>query len=88
MAALRERETAAVFWGSVTAGVFAPIAALPANEISAHKETMALVESELGDDRYTAVTRRGAALTYEQITALALAAVEDLRQSPDSPSTI
>jgi hypothetical protein len=37
--------------------------------------------SQLGDDRYTATTARGATMTYEQITAFALAAVEDLRQS-------
>jgi hypothetical protein len=77
MSALGELETAAVFWGAVTQGVFADLAALPANEMSGHHEIMAAVQSELGSDRYGAATANGAAMTYEQINAFALSAVED-----------
>jgi hypothetical protein len=80
MVALAQLETAAVFWGAVTHGVFARLTSLPANEIPGHNQMMKTVPSQLGDDRYAAATARGAAMTYEQITAFALAAVEDLRQ--------
>jgi hypothetical protein len=78
MAALGEPETAGVFLGAVTDGVFARMNALPPNEIPDHEELVATVRSQLGDDAYTAATNRGRAMTYEQITAFALAAVERL----------
>jgi hypothetical protein len=78
MAALGDFETAAVFWGAVAEGVFARLTVLPANEIPDHNQFMAIVQSELGHDSYTAATTRGAAMTYEQITTFALAAVERL----------
>jgi hypothetical protein len=76
MAALGEPETAGVFLGAVTDGVFARMNALPPNEIPDHEELVATVRSQLGDDRYSAATSRGAAMTYEQITSFALAAVK------------
>jgi predicted ATPase/class 3 adenylate cyclase len=75
MAAVGAPETAGVFSGAVTDGVFARINALPPNEIPAHEELVATVRSQLGDDAYTAATARGAAMTYEQITTFARAAV-------------
>jgi predicted ATPase/class 3 adenylate cyclase len=81
MAAVGELETAAVFWGAVADGVFARLTALPPNEMPQHEEFVTTVRSQLGDDRYSAATARGAAMTYEQISAFALAAVEDLRQT-------
>jgi hypothetical protein len=91
LAAAGEHETAAVFCGAVSHGVFAGLrlgaAVLPANEIPAHIEFMATLRSQLGDDRYAAATARGAAMTYEQISAFALAAVEDLRQKQNPPPT-
>jgi hypothetical protein len=42
---------------------------------------VATERSQLGDDRYAAATARGAAMTYEHLTAFALAAVGDLRQN-------
>jgi hypothetical protein len=79
MAALGELVTAAVFWGAVTDGVFAGLTVLPDNEIPGHSELMTLVQSQLGHDGYTAATAQGAAMTYDQITAYALAAVESVR---------
>jgi hypothetical protein len=75
MAALAP-ETAGVFLGAVTDGVFAHVNALPPNEIPAHEKFVATIRSQLGDDAYTAATARGAAMTYEQITTFALAAVQ------------
>jgi hypothetical protein len=80
LAAQGEPEPAAVLWGAVTEGVLARLGALPPNEASDHDQLVAAVQSELGDHRYTAATARGAAMTYEQITTFALAAVEDPRQ--------
>jgi hypothetical protein len=81
MAALREPETAAVFWGAVANGVFARLTILPPNEITGQVEIMTTVRSQLGDGGYIAATDRGAAMTYEQVTAFALAAVEDPQRS-------
>jgi predicted ATPase len=81
MAALGEPETAGVFLGAVTDGVFARMNALPPNEIPDHAELVATVQAQLGDSRYTVATARGAAMTYEQITTFALAAVEGPRRS-------
>jgi hypothetical protein len=80
MLALGERQTAAVFVGAVTQGVLAHLGALPRHERADYKEFTVALRSELGDERYAAASARGAAMTYEQITAFALAAVEDLRQ--------
>jgi hypothetical protein len=81
MTACGDFETAAVFWGAVTDGVLARLAALPPNEIPGHKQMMAAVQSELGDDRYSSITARGEAMTDEQMTVFARAAVEDPRQN-------
>jgi predicted ATPase/class 3 adenylate cyclase len=78
IAALGEPETAGVFLGAVADGVFARMNALPPNEIADHNQFMENVRSKLGDDRYSAATARGAAMTYEQIATFALAAVEHL----------
>jgi hypothetical protein len=48
-------------------------------EISGYNEFTAKLRSQLGEDRYTAATDRGAAMTYEQASAFALAAVKGLR---------
>jgi predicted ATPase len=85
MAALEELETAAVSWGAVAHGVFAHLMVLPANEIPGHNQFMAAVRSELGEDLYKAATARGAAMTYEQVTAFALAAIEDLGSRISTP---
>ena len=76
MAAVGELETAAVFWGAVAQGVFANLTVLPAGEIPDHNQFIATLQSQLGDERYTAANARGAAMTYEQINDFALAAVE------------
>jgi hypothetical protein len=76
MTALGEPDTAGVFLGAVTDGVFARMNALPPNEIPDHEELVATVRSQLGDERYSAATGRGAAMTYEQITTFALAGVK------------
>jgi hypothetical protein len=81
MAALGEYETAAVFVASVTNGVLARRTGVSPNEIPDHNQLVTSLQSELGDDRYAAATARGVAVTYEQISAFALAAVEDLRQN-------
>jgi hypothetical protein len=78
MATLGETKTAGVFLGAVTGGVFARLNALPPNELPDHEEFVATVRAQLGDDAYAAATARGAAMTYEQITAYALVAVKRL----------
>jgi hypothetical protein len=79
MAAVGAPDTAGVFLGAVTDGVLARLTALPPNEIPDHEEFVATVRAQLGDDAYTAATARGAAMTYEQITTFALAAIKRLR---------
>jgi hypothetical protein len=79
MAALGDSETAAVFVGAVTQGVLAHLGALPRHERVDYKTFAVAIRSELGDDRYTAASARGAAKTYEQINSFALAAVDGLR---------
>jgi predicted ATPase len=81
MMALGEHHTAAVFMGALTNRVRARRSGVSPNEISDFKEFDTTLRSQLGDDRYAAATGRGAAMTYEQVTAFALAAVEDLRQN-------
>ncbi|HUJ67705.1 MAG TPA: hypothetical protein VLX59_19325, partial [Acidimicrobiales bacterium] len=75
MAAAGELETAAVLWGAVANGVYAHLTVLPANEIPGHREFIARLRSELGDNSYAAATARGAAMTDEEATAFALAAI-------------
>jgi hypothetical protein len=75
MAVVGAPETAGVFLGAVTDGALARLNALPPNEIPDHEEFVATVRSQLGDNGYTAATNRGAAMTYEQITTFARAAV-------------
>jgi hypothetical protein len=45
---------------------------LPSDEIPGHNQFMAKVQSELGNDGYTAARARRAAMTQEQITPFAL----------------
>jgi hypothetical protein len=87
MAALREHETAAVFLGAVTNAVLARRSGVSPNEIPDYNEFVASLRSQLGDDRHSAATARGAVMTYEQASAFALAAIEDLRQNQRPPST-
>jgi predicted ATPase/class 3 adenylate cyclase len=88
MAALGERETAAVFWGAVENGSFAHLTVLPSNEIAAQNEFMASVRSQLGDDDYAAAAGRGAAMTDEQISAFAVATVRGLSSTVGTPSRV
>jgi hypothetical protein len=83
MGAVGELETAGVFWGAVTDGVFARLTVLPPNEIPGHDRFMVSVQAQLGDSAYTAATARGAAMTHEQITTFTLAAVERLCPSEE-----
>jgi hypothetical protein len=81
MAALGEPETAAVFLGAATNSVLARPSGVSPNEIPDYDEFVSNLLSHLGEDRYTAATAHGAAMTYEQATAFALAAIEDLAQN-------
>jgi tetratricopeptide (TPR) repeat protein len=81
MAALGERETAAVFLGSLTSSVVARRGGVSPNEIPDYNEFVTALRSELGEDRYAAATARGAAMTYDQASAFALAAIEGRRQN-------
>jgi hypothetical protein len=82
-----ELETAAVFLGEVTRGVVAGSFGISPNEIPNYNHFVTTLRSQLGDDRYAAATARGAAMTYEQICAFALAAIEDQRHNEQHPST-
>jgi predicted ATPase len=81
MAALGEHETAAVFLGAVTSTVRARRSGVSPNEIPDHNTFGATLRTQLGEDLYIAATARGAAMSYEQASAFALAAVEGLRQN-------
>jgi predicted ATPase/class 3 adenylate cyclase len=81
MAALGEHETAAVFLGSLTSGVVARSGGVSPNEIPDQHDFVAALRSELGEARYTAATARGAAMSYDQASAFALAATEGRRQN-------
>jgi predicted ATPase/class 3 adenylate cyclase len=87
MVALGEHETAAVLLGAVINGVRARHSGVSPNEIPDHNKFVATLRTKLGEDLYTAATARGAAMTYEQITAFALSAVDDLRQNHLRPTT-
>jgi hypothetical protein len=78
VAAVGDLENAAIFWGAVTGGALARLGALPSNELPTHNEFISSLRSQLGDDHYTAATARGAAMTYEQASAFALAVIEGL----------
>jgi hypothetical protein len=81
MTALGEHETAAVFLGAVTNTVLARSSRVSPNEIPDYDKFAASLRSQLGDDNYYAAIARGAAMTYEQASAFALASIEDLRRS-------
>jgi predicted ATPase/class 3 adenylate cyclase len=87
LSAAGEYETAAVFCGAVADGVFAGISSytLPANEIPGHSHFVATLRLRIGDDLYRAATARGAAMTYEQITTLAVATVTNLCSTTTTP---
>jgi hypothetical protein len=79
MAALGERETAAVFLGSLSSGVVARRGGVSPNEIPDYDEFVTTLQSQLGQARYSAATARGAAMTYEQARVFALAAIEGIQ---------
>jgi hypothetical protein len=79
MPALGERETAAAFLGSLTSSVVARRGGVSPSEIPDYDEFVTTLRSKLGEDLYKAATARGAAMTYEQASAFALAAIEGLR---------
>jgi predicted ATPase/class 3 adenylate cyclase len=81
LAALGEHETAAVFLGAATNSVLARPSGVSPNEIPDYEGFVATLRSYLGDDRHNAATVHGAAMTYEQATAFALAAIEALQQT-------
>jgi hypothetical protein len=81
MKAVGDHHSAAVFLGAMTSSVRARRSGVSPNEIPDYNQFVTTLRSHLGDDRYRAATARGAAMTYEQITAFALAAVEHLRQN-------
>jgi predicted ATPase len=78
VAALGDLESAVIFLGAVTDGALARLGALPSNELPTHNEFVRTLRSQLGDDHYTAATAQGAAMTYEQAGANALAVIEHL----------
>jgi hypothetical protein len=80
MAAGGDLESAAIFLGAVTDGALARLGALPSSELPTHNEFVTSLRSQLGDDHYTAATARGAAMTYEQASAFALAVIEGLQR--------
>jgi predicted ATPase/class 3 adenylate cyclase len=81
MVAFGEYETAAVFMGAVSNGVRARRSGVSPNEIPDYNHFVASLRSQLGEDLYTAATARGAAMSYEQASAFALAAIAGLRQN-------
>jgi hypothetical protein len=90
MMAVGEHHLAAVFSGAMTNNVVGRRSAMSSNErpdappevqIPDYDEFVTTLRSQLGDEDYTAATARGAALTYEQAGAFALAAIEGLRGS-------
>jgi hypothetical protein len=78
MAALGEHETAAVFLGAVTSSVLARRSGVSPNEVPDYNKFVATLRTQLGEDLCTAATARGAAMTYEQANAFALAVVARL----------
>jgi predicted ATPase len=85
MAALGEHETAAVFLGAVTGYVLARRSGVSPNEIPDYDEFVMTLRSQLGDDGYIAARAHGAAMTYEQAGAFALAAIDNLRENSRTP---
>jgi hypothetical protein len=81
MAALGEHESAAVFLGAATNAALPRQSGVSPNEIPDYNSFKTTLRSQLGDDRYTAATDRGAAMTYEQAAAFALAVIEGLSRS-------
>jgi hypothetical protein len=81
MATLGEHETASVFLAAVTNDVLARRSGVSPNEIPDYNQFVMTLRSRLGDDRYNAATARGAAMSYEQASAFALAAIAGLRQN-------
>jgi hypothetical protein len=88
MMAVGEHHTAAVFSGAVTNNVLAGRSGVSSDErpdappevqIPDSDEFVTTLRSQLGEDLYKAATARGGAMTYEQASAFALAAIEGLR---------
>jgi hypothetical protein len=63
----------------VTNNVLARRGGMSPNEIPDYDEFVTTLRSRLGADLYEAAIARGAAMTYEQASAFALAAIEGLR---------
>jgi predicted ATPase len=78
MVALGEHRTAAVLLGAGTDGVLAHFGAASPIQVLDYNEFVTTLRSRLGDDGYTSAFARGAAMTYDQVAAFALAAVKDL----------
>jgi hypothetical protein len=81
MVALGEHETAAILLGAVTNGVLARRSGVSPNEIPDYNKFVATLRTQLGQDLHTAATAHGAAMSYEQASAFALAAIAALRQN-------
>jgi predicted ATPase len=86
MVALGELDTATVFFGIVIDGVLARLNALPPNELPEYDAFVTTVRSQLADHRWAAAMGRGATMTFEQVSAFALAAVKDLCSSAGTSS--
>jgi hypothetical protein len=79
MTAVGEHQTAAVFCGAVTNNVRARRNGVSPHEIPNYDEFVTTLRSQLGEDLFKAAIAQGAAMTYEQASAFALAAIEGLR---------
>jgi hypothetical protein len=86
IAALGEHETATVLLAAVINKSRARRGVVSPNEIPNYSQFVTTLQSQLGDDRYTDATARGAAMTYEQATMFALTAIEHL-QAGQGPKT-
>jgi hypothetical protein len=78
LVALGELEAASVFLAAVTDGALSRLGAIAPNEAAYFNELVITIRSRLGQERHIAATARGAAMTYEQVNAFAIAAVEAL----------
>ena len=67
-----EPQVAATVGGAV-AGPYAAFDSLPTYEVPRREQTLRDVQSELGDDEFTAASERGAAMSVDEIVGYALA---------------
>jgi predicted ATPase/class 3 adenylate cyclase len=71
-------EPLATIMGAIQEGWFAPMSLLVQGEYDVPPEALAAVRSELGAETYDRARARGAAMTYDQIVAFTLGALEPL----------